>query len=88
MECVPLVRQECRVAGEVFPPAAWSGAVESPESCLGNRQMACSMPELRMVPGVPGTHFVGILHWRYMIQCIASTLRSWSTDVRTPLQMV
>ena len=77
MECVLPIRQECRVAGEVFPPAAWSGAVDSPESCLGGRQMAYSMPELRMVLAVPGTHFVGDLHQRYMIQDIVGILHSW-----------
>ena len=80
MEFVLPIRQECRVAGEVFPPAAWSGAVDSPESCLGGRQMAYSMPELRMDLAVPGTHFVGNPHWKYMIQGIVVILRSWSMD--------
>ena len=33
-----------------------------------------------MVLAVPGTHFVGNLHRRYMIQGIAGILHSWSMD--------
>ena len=33
-----------------------------------------------MVLAVPGTHFVGNLHWKYMIQGVVGILPSWSMD--------
>ena len=78
MERVLPVRPECRAAGEVFPLAAWSEVVDIPKSCLGGREVACSMPELRMVQAVSGTHCFGNLHWRCRVKGIADILRSWS----------
>ena len=83
MERVLPVWQECTAAGEVFPRAACFGAVGSPESCLGGRQMACSMPGLRMVQAVPGTHRFDNLRWRCRNlgiagMILADTPHSWS----------
>ena len=81
MERVLPVRQGSETAWEVFPLLAlW--AVDSPERCLGGRQMACSMPELRRVLAGPSTHCSN-LHWRCMDQDTAGTIladnhHSWS----------